>query len=113
MWENIYKSAVKLKEMALSQTMKVSPVFCDLHRPPDKSMRIKIIYISVQGKSIGNIKIMRRLKECIGLHRNNLTKTRKKSGDNWSSTSMVPVINWLNYMDSIHYFSMGLLILQK
>jgi hypothetical protein len=27
MWENIYKSAVKLKEMALPQKMKVSPVF--------------------------------------------------------------------------------------
>jgi hypothetical protein len=26
MWENIYKSAVKLSEMALPQTMKVSPV---------------------------------------------------------------------------------------
>jgi hypothetical protein len=26
----IYKSTVKLKEMALPQKMKVSPVFCDL-----------------------------------------------------------------------------------
>jgi hypothetical protein len=42
MWENIYKSAVKLKEMALPQKMKVSPVAV-------LSMCIKIIYISVQG----------------------------------------------------------------
>jgi hypothetical protein len=30
MWENIYKSTVKLKEMAFPQKKKVSPVFCDL-----------------------------------------------------------------------------------
>jgi hypothetical protein len=27
--QNIYKSTVKLKKMALPQQMKVSPVFCD------------------------------------------------------------------------------------
>jgi hypothetical protein len=27
--QNIYKSTVKLKKMALPQKMKVSPVFCD------------------------------------------------------------------------------------
>jgi hypothetical protein len=33
-------------------------------------------------------KIMRHLKGCIGIHRNNQTKPRK-NGDNWSSTSIV------------------------
>jgi hypothetical protein len=33
MWEKIYKSIVKLKEMALPQNMKVSAVFCDLASP--------------------------------------------------------------------------------
>jgi hypothetical protein len=40
---------------------------------------MKIIYISIQGKSIGNIQKYEALEGvCIGLHRNNLTKTRKK-----------------------------------
>jgi hypothetical protein len=38
------------------------------------------LFISVKGKSIVRItfKFMRRLKECIGLHRNYLTKNKKK-----------------------------------
>jgi hypothetical protein len=53
-----------------------------LQRVPDTSMHIKIIYISriflPKVSRLATFKIMRCLKGCIGLHRNNLTKTRKK-----------------------------------
>ena len=58
------------------------PQFIDKKQQLPKAPRYehahKNIYISAQGKSIGNIQNMRRLKGCIGLHRNNLTKTGKK-----------------------------------
>jgi hypothetical protein len=52
-------------------------------------MRIKIIYISVQGKSIGNIQNNEALAAWRGVldYIEIIWQKQEKTGDNWSSTS--------------------------
>ena len=50
-------------------------------------MRIKIIYISVQGKSIGNIQNYEALEGVYWTYIEIIWQKQEKNGDNWSSTS--------------------------